>query len=175
MSTSVYTGLNPFNFFAKTFCRSTCEMFLMYAVIAVFMSLSVLRYWKPNLRVSYHKCTATFRTHYKNLFALLGKESRFHCCPSRKLVTIWEGNNAAELECDDVKLIPLVRNEAQWCDVAYIMVTDILDPHKQEILHQLNDYIWTCIARTYTKESVAIFREQSCTSMNLYYASATYS
>ena len=30
MSTSVYRGLNPFNFFTNTFCRSACEMFLMY-------------------------------------------------------------------------------------------------------------------------------------------------
>jgi hypothetical protein len=36
--------------FANTFCWSACEMFLMYAVIAVFISLSVLWYWKPNLR-----------------------------------------------------------------------------------------------------------------------------
>jgi hypothetical protein len=36
--------------FENTSCRSACEMFLMYAVIAVFNSLSVLRYWQPNLR-----------------------------------------------------------------------------------------------------------------------------
>ena len=51
--------------------------------------------------------------YYINLFALPGKGSRFQCCPSRNLVTIWEGNNAAELECDAVQLTHLVRNEAQ--------------------------------------------------------------
>jgi len=38
---SVDTGLNPLILFANTFCRSACEMFLMYAVFAVFNSLSV--------------------------------------------------------------------------------------------------------------------------------------
>jgi hypothetical protein len=35
---------------ANTFCRSVCEIFLIYAVIAVFSSLSLLRYWQTNLR-----------------------------------------------------------------------------------------------------------------------------
>jgi len=42
-STSVCTGLNPFNFIRKHFLQICCEMFLMYAVIAVFNSLSVHR------------------------------------------------------------------------------------------------------------------------------------
>jgi hypothetical protein len=37
--------------FANTFCRSACEMFLMYQVIAIFNSLSMLRYWQLNLRI----------------------------------------------------------------------------------------------------------------------------
>jgi hypothetical protein len=41
MSTSVYTGLNTFNFIRKHFLQIACEMFLMYAVIAAFNSLSV--------------------------------------------------------------------------------------------------------------------------------------
>jgi len=40
MSTSVYNGLNPFNFIRQNFLQIYFEMFLMYAVIAVFNSLS---------------------------------------------------------------------------------------------------------------------------------------
>jgi hypothetical protein len=40
----------PLILLANTFCRSARMMFQMYAVIAVFNSLSVLRYWQPNLR-----------------------------------------------------------------------------------------------------------------------------
>ena len=47
-----------FILFASTFCRSTCEMFLMYAVIAVFNSLSV----RGRSRYTAAWCTATFRT-----------------------------------------------------------------------------------------------------------------
>jgi hypothetical protein len=52
--------------FANTFCRSTCEMFLMNAVIAVFNSLSVCgrsRYTADFTAPHRSKCTATFRTH----------------------------------------------------------------------------------------------------------------
>jgi len=54
------------------------------------------------------------------------------------------------------------------------MVTNILDPYKQEIFQRLNDFIWTCQARCCTQDSVAIFRKQYCTSTNLYELYATY-
>jgi hypothetical protein len=43
MSTSIYTGLNPFNFISNPFCGPACEIFLMDAVIAVFNPFSVRR------------------------------------------------------------------------------------------------------------------------------------
>jgi hypothetical protein len=42
MFTSGYAGLNRLNFIRKHFLQISCEMFLMYAVIAVFKSLIVL-------------------------------------------------------------------------------------------------------------------------------------
>jgi hypothetical protein len=40
----------PLILFANTFCSSACDMFLIYADIAVFNLLSVPRYSQPNLR-----------------------------------------------------------------------------------------------------------------------------
>jgi hypothetical protein len=55
--------------FANTFCRSACEMFLVYTVIAVFNSLSVCGWsqytadFNNQIYVPLPKCTATFQTH----------------------------------------------------------------------------------------------------------------
>jgi hypothetical protein len=64
--------------FANTFCTSACEMFLMYAVIAVFNSISQRgrsRYTDNQIYVPYPKRTPTFRTHcinvlYTQLFSM---------------------------------------------------------------------------------------------------------
>jgi hypothetical protein len=63
--------------FANTFCRSACEMFLVYAVIAVFNSLSIRgrsRYtadFDNQIYVLWPKCTATFRIHCTVLVVIM--------------------------------------------------------------------------------------------------------
>jgi hypothetical protein len=69
---SDYPDLNPFNFIC-IFCRSSCEMFLMYAFIAVFNSLSL-----------FHEISQyVYELHYVEVQGVSGNVSAdFYCTKS---------------------------------------------------------------------------------------------